>query len=145
MQVRMWLDDTEHDMNQGDDHQFSPLHWAAKHGHIKIVEILIGRGARVNTTNMGDDTPLHLASAHGHLDVVQILLRNKADVNLVNEHGNSALHYACFWGYTEIAEELVDWGAMVAIQNKYSETPLSKCSNHVATLLNGKAAQLGQD
>ena len=25
-----------------DDHQFSPLHWAAKHGHIKIVEILIG-------------------------------------------------------------------------------------------------------
>ena len=25
-----------------DDHQFSPLHWAAKGGHIKIVEILIG-------------------------------------------------------------------------------------------------------
>jgi len=145
MQVRMWLDDTEHDMNQGDDHQFSPLHWAAKGGHIKIVEILIGRGARVNTTNMGDDTPLHLASAHGHLDVVQILLRNKADVNLVNEHGNTALHYACFWGYKDIADELVDWGAMVAIENKYSETPLNKCSNHLAQSLHDKAGQLGHD
>ena len=53
-----------------DDHQFSPLHWAAKGGHAKIVEMLIGRGARVHTTNMGDDTPLHLAAAHGHRDIV---------------------------------------------------------------------------
>merc|ERR1711878_214242 len=80
IQVRMWLDDTEHDMNQGDDHQFSPLHWAAKGGHTKIVEMLMSRGARVHTTNMGDDTPLHLATAHGHRDVVQMLLRQKADV-----------------------------------------------------------------
>ena len=49
-----------------DDHQFSPLHWAAKGGHLKILEMLISRGARVHTTNMGDDTPLHLACAHGH-------------------------------------------------------------------------------
>jgi len=145
MQVRMWLDDTEHDMNQGDDHQFCPLHWAAKGGHLKIVEILIGRGARVHTTNMGDDTPLHLAAAHGHLEVVQLLLRNKADVNFVNEHGNSPLHYATFWGYTNIAEELIDWGALVSVQNKYTETPLDKCPNHISQHLHGKAAQLGQD
>ena len=53
-----------------DDHQFSPLHWAAKGGHAKIVEMLISRGARVHTTNMGDDTPLHLSAAHGHRDIV---------------------------------------------------------------------------
>ena len=35
--------------------------------------MLISRGARVHTTNMGDDTPLHLAAAHGHKDVVQIV------------------------------------------------------------------------
>eukprot|EP00091_Calanus_sinicus_P023673 TRINITY_DN8114_c0_g1_i1.p1 TRINITY_DN8114_c0_g1~~TRINITY_DN8114_c0_g1_i1.p1 ORF type:complete len:159 (-),score=28.55 TRINITY_DN8114_c0_g1_i1:91-567(-) len=124
IQVRMWLDDTEHDMNQGDDHQFSPLHWASKGGHLKIVEMLISRGARVHTTNMGDDTPLHLAAAHGHKDVLQILLRHKADVNFVNEHGNSALHYACFWEFTDIAEELIDAGALVAVQNSIKK-PLS--------------------
>lgn len=53
-----------------DDHQFSPLHWAAKGGHTKIVEMLISRGARIHTTNMGDDTPLHLAAAHGHRDIL---------------------------------------------------------------------------
>ena len=40
---------------------------------MKIVEMLISRGARVHTTNMGDDTPLHLASAHGHREVVQMV------------------------------------------------------------------------
>ena len=53
-----------------DDHQFSPLHWAAKGGHTKIVEMLMSRGARVHTTNMGDDTPLHLAAAFGNRDIV---------------------------------------------------------------------------
>lgn len=60
IQVRLWLDDTENDMNQGDDHQFSPLHWAAKEGHLKLVEMLLSKGARVNATNMGDDLPIHL-------------------------------------------------------------------------------------
>jgi len=145
MQVRMWLDDTEHDMNQGDDHQFSPLHWAAKGGHLKILELLLGRGARVHTTNMGDDTPLHLGAAHGHREVVQTLLRQKADVNFVNEHGNTPLHYACFWGYTDIAEELIDAGALVTIQNKYQETPLDKCGGRAAERLGARASQAGQD
>jgi integrin-linked kinase len=32
--------------------------------------MLISRGARVNATNMGDDTALHLAASHGHRDIV---------------------------------------------------------------------------
>lgn len=145
IQVRMWLDDTEHDMNQGDDHQFSPLHWAAKGGHTKIVEMLINRGARVHTTNMGDDTPLHLAAAHGNRDIVLMLLRNKADVNFINEHGNTALHYACFWNYHQICEDLLEYGALVSIQNKYHETPLDKCQGHLTKRLHERAADLGQD
>ena len=68
-----------------DDHQFSPLHWAAKGGHQKILEMLIGRGARVHTTNMGDDTPLHLASAHGHREAVQtvVMTHSKTDISMI--------------------------------------------------------------
>ena len=68
-----FTDNIKSNYNFSDDHQFSPLHWASKGGHLKIVEMLISRGARVHTTNMGDDTPLHLAAAHGHRDVVQIV------------------------------------------------------------------------
>ncbi|XP_013172596.1 PREDICTED: integrin-linked protein kinase [Papilio xuthus] len=145
LQVRVWLDDTEHDMNQGDDHGFSPLHWACKEGHIKIVEMLIRRGARINVTNMGDDTPLHLAAAHGHRPIVQLLLQNRVDVNFTNEHGNSPLHYACFWGYSAIAEDLVLAGALVSLANKDGDTPLDKTRGQLVQRLHELAVQHGQD
>ena len=44
MAIKLWLDNTENDLNQGDDHWFSPLHWAARHGHGQVVELLISRG-----------------------------------------------------------------------------------------------------
>ncbi|KAI4470654.1 serine-threonine protein kinase [Holotrichia oblita] len=145
LQVRVWLDDTEHDMNQGDDHGFSPLHWASKRGNAKIVEMLLSRGARVNATNRGDDTPLHLAAAHGHREIIHMLLRQKADVNFTNEHGNSPLHYACFWGYNEIAEDLVNHGAIVSIANKFGDTPLDKAKGNLAKVLHDIAVEAGQD
>ena len=58
-----------------DDHRFSLLHWAARDGHVGIVEMLINRGARINATNMGDDTALHLAAAHGHRDIMFLVNR----------------------------------------------------------------------
>ncbi|PSN48447.1 Integrin-linked protein kinase [Blattella germanica] len=135
MQVRVWLDDTEHDMNQGDDHGFSPLHWSAKEGHSKLVDLLILRGARINATNRGDDTPLHLAAAHGHREIVNL----RADVNFTNEHGNTPLHYACFWGYQAIAEDLVNHGALVSLANKDGDTPLDKARGTLAKRLHGDA------
>ncbi|GAB6027077.1 hypothetical protein CHUAL_013803 [Chamberlinius hualienensis] len=145
LQVRMWLDDTEHDMNQGDDHGFSPLHWAAMEGRINIVEILINRGARVNALNMGDDTALHLAASLGHRDVVSLLLRNDAIISPVNEHGNTPLHYSCFWGFLEVSEDLISHGALLSSKNKYGETPLDKCKGHMAKKLHELATELGQD
>ncbi len=56
--------------NFRDDHRFSLLHWAAREGRTNIVDMLIQRGARINATNMGDDTALHLAASHGHRDIV---------------------------------------------------------------------------
>lgn len=58
-----------------DDHGFSPLHWCSKEGHLKLAELLVSRGARINATNRGDDTPLHLASAHSHKEIVQLVKR----------------------------------------------------------------------
>ncbi|XP_022091607.1 integrin-linked protein kinase-like [Acanthaster planci] len=145
MHVRVWLDNVENDPNQGDDHGFSPMHWACKEGRTNIVEMLIGRGAKINATNMGDDTALHLASAHGHRDIVQKLLQLRADVNAVNEHGNTPLHYACFWNYELIADDLVNSGALVSLCNKFGDTPLDKAKPGLASVLKDRAAANGQD
>ncbi|XP_052794111.1 integrin-linked protein kinase-like isoform X1 [Mya arenaria] len=143
--VRVWLDNTENDLNQGDDHRFSLLHWAAREGGTNIVDMLIQRGARINATNMGDDTALHLAASHGHRDIVLMLMHNKANINAINEHGNTPLHYACFWNQDLVAEDLVNNGALVAMANKFDETPLDKAKDYLSKRLKERAASLGQD
>ncbi|CAL8334663.1 unnamed protein product, partial [Boreogadus saida] len=143
--VRLWLDNTENDLNQGDDHGFSPLHWACREGRSSVVDMLIMRGARINVMNRGDDTPLHLASSHGHRDIVCKLIQCKADTNTVNEHGNTPLHYACFWGQDLVAEDLVANGGQVSICNKYGQTPMDKAKPHLREILKEKAEKLGQN
>ncbi|KAK2828673.1 hypothetical protein Q5P01_019707 [Channa striata] len=143
--VRLWLDNTENDLNLGDDHGFSPLHWACREGRSGVVDMLIMRGARINVMNRGDDTPLHLASSHGHRDIVSKLMQCKADPNAVNEHGNTPLHYACFWGQDEVAEDLVASGAQVSVCNRYGQTPLDKAKPHLRQLLQEKAEKMGQN
>uniref|UniRef100_A0AAY4AD86 Scaffold protein ILK n=1 Tax=Denticeps clupeoides TaxID=299321 RepID=A0AAY4AD86_9TELE len=143
--VRLWLDNTENDLNQGDDHGFSPLHWACREGRSGVVDMLIMRGARINVMNRGDDTPLHLAASHGHREILAKLIQCKADLNAANEHGNTPLHYASFWGHDEVAEDLVASGAQVSICNKYGETPLDKAKPHLSNLLRDKAEKQGQN
>lgn len=144
-QVRVWLDDTEHDLNIGDDHAFSLLHWASKEGHVAIAELLLSRGARVNATNMGDDTSLHLAAAHGNREIVVKLLNRKADVNVANEHGMTPLHYACFWGYVQICEDLIRSGAIIGTCNKKGQTPLDVCQPQARNAIAEIAREHGQN
>ncbi|OON15692.1 ankyrin repeat protein, partial [Opisthorchis viverrini] len=145
-EVRLWLDDIENDVNQGDEHRFSLLHWAAREGRLAVVDLLVMRGARVNATNMGDDTALHLAASHGHIDVVHFLLKcHRFNVDVANEHGNTPLHYACFWNHLEISEHLIKNGASLMQENKYGETPLEIARPRAAALLAPLAEALGHD
>ncbi|XP_002119938.2 scaffold protein ILK [Ciona intestinalis] len=143
--VKVWLDNTENDLNQGDDHLFSPLHWACREGHMHIVEILLNRGARINAANMGDDTPLHNAAQMGHFEILKKIIKYNADVNAINEHGNTPLHYACFGQHAACAEELVTNGATVGICNKFGQSSVSKARPMLARKLTEMAASLGQD
>lgn len=143
--VKVWLDNTENDLNQGDDHLFSPLHWACREGHLHIVDILLSRGAQVNAANMGDDTPLHNAAQMGHLPIIRKLIQHKCDLNVLNEHGNTPLHYACFGQYAACCDELVSNGALITICNKFCETPLQKARPALAKKLKEYAKSIGQD
>ncbi|XP_047126921.1 integrin-linked protein kinase [Hydra vulgaris] len=143
--VRQFLDNIENDLNQGDDHGFTPLHWACREGQMVVFEMLMARGSRVSARNDGGDTPLHLACAHGNKEIVSKLIQYKANLNLMNEHGNTPLHYACFWNLETIAVELVNCGAYVMQCNRYEETPLDKATPFLKNLLREKAKNLGQD
>jgi len=49
---------------------------------MKIVELLISRGADVNAKEMDGGTALHIAAIFGQKDIVELLLVNGADLNL---------------------------------------------------------------
>lgn len=72
----------------------SPLHQAARNGHIDIVKLLVDHGADVDVTDGSNKTPLHVATFRGHEKVVKLLLLHHANPHLVDSHGFTALHFA---------------------------------------------------
>lgn len=55
-------------IEQKDQCEFTPLHIAAKQGHVEIVEILIEHGACVDTLNDSERTPLHTVADLGFIE-----------------------------------------------------------------------------
>lgn len=62
--------------------QDTPLHHAAKFGHIQIAEILVEKGADPNAHMWDGETPLHVAVEGGKTEMVQFLLNAGADPNI---------------------------------------------------------------
>ncbi len=62
---------------------WTALHIAAEKGHVKIVELLIDRGADMNWRHeISRLTAFHLAALGGHKEVVKLLAAKGADINV---------------------------------------------------------------
>lgn len=73
----------------------------------KFMELLLQRGASVNSQDGAGRTALSYACERGDLDAVKILVRNNADPELADVWGNSALMYAAAAGHHPVVEYLV--------------------------------------
>ena len=85
----------------------SPLHLAAYFGQKDIVELLIDKGADINTKNNNGSTPLHLAARFGQKDVVELLLTKGADFKVQNNDSRTAIRLAKENGHPEVFELLL--------------------------------------
>jgi ankyrin repeat protein len=79
----------------------SPLHMAARQGHIDVANALLDAGANVDQRSAGDQTtPLLIATINGHFDLAKQLLDKGADPNLPQgTNGVTPLYAAlgCQW------------------------------------------------
>src|SRR5712691_4491580 len=79
----------------------SPLHLAARQGHVEVASALVAAGADVNQRTTGDKTtPLLVAIINGHFDLAKQLLDKGADPNLAQAtNGVTPLYAAlgCQW------------------------------------------------
>ena len=102
------------------------LHWAAQHGNVEIVALLVDAGADVETrTRLGSHTPLHVASRSARTAAVRALLAAGADARAVTTTGATALHFAAGAGDAKAVAALLDHGADAdAREPVWGQTPL---------------------
>ncbi|KAH9015487.1 hypothetical protein EDB85DRAFT_2156658 [Lactarius pseudohatsudake] len=87
-----WLLDCGADVNTKDKPRgLTPLHWAARNGHLQVARMLLEHNAEVNVRTVYGITSLMLASRNGN-DVLRFLLDHNADVHLRDNKGHTALH-----------------------------------------------------
>ncbi|PKO25485.1 MAG: hypothetical protein CVU35_03910 [Betaproteobacteria bacterium HGW-Betaproteobacteria-8] len=90
---------------------WTALHIAAEKGHIKLVELLIERGADMNWQHeISRLTAFHLAALDGHTEIVKLLAAKGADVNIKMKADVSILRPLRDGGKTEMLKLLMDLG-----------------------------------
>jgi ankyrin repeat protein len=106
---------------------YTPLMKACGLGYLKLVELLVSKGADVNGKSRAGFMPLHTAAQYGHKEIVEYLIANGADVN-ANDVCQTALHYAVWCNHTDIAELLISQGADINARGRDNITPLHKAA-----------------
>ncbi|MEG9862692.1 MAG: ankyrin repeat domain-containing protein [Parvularculales bacterium] len=105
----------------------TPLHWAAGYSsEPMVVELLLSRGAAINSRAIDGYTPLHVAAEQSKTPaVVELLLERGADIDTRTEKTRSTpLHIAALYNQTpDVLNVLLDRGANGTVRDKSGKTP----------------------
>ena len=87
---------------------------AARTGDLDVVELLLDRGADVNSADTWrGQTALMWAAAEGHAEVIPAMLSYGADVTARSAKGWTALLFAVRQGQIDVVQTLLEAGADV--------------------------------
>eukprot|EP00438_Fugacium_kawagutii_P011109 Skav203180 [mRNA] locus=scaffold39:209403:212782:+ [translate_table: standard] len=90
----------------------APLHCAAGHGHVQVIQLLLEAGAQKDSTDEEGRTALWMAARNGHLEVVHLLMEAGLDSNRGRtDIGATPLHAATQERHLEVARLVMEAGA----------------------------------
>lgn len=102
---------------------WTALHYAARQGHLAVVNFLIKQSANIDAVTKSGWSPLHLCAYTGQVEVADIILTCGADPNLTDYKGKTPLDYANQQKRDEmidLLEEFIEEEKMYAVDRKES-------------------------
>jgi ankyrin repeat protein len=104
----------------------TPLHFAARQGHLPSVRRLLGATGELNQLNKHMEMPVLCAASLGHEDVVLALISLGAVVDVPeSKHGLTVIHYVAKYGMSLALVQLLRQGIDVDVQDSGGNTPLA--------------------
>lgn len=102
------------------------LHWAAENGYVKLVELLLEKGADITAQTINGSTPLHKAVSDE--PILRMLLERGADITARSAEGSTPLNAAVYVGNKQIVKILLERGSDVQAATVLGETPLHRAA-----------------
>lgn len=105
--------------------ELTDLEFAAAHGRIGIIKVLLEAGADVNAkSHWRKSTPLMAAANGGQAEAVQFLINSRADLKVKDSLGRTCLFDAVGSRDKKTLQVLIDSGADVNASDDWGITPL---------------------
>lgn len=95
---------------------------ACSKGNEASLEILVNKGANVNSRFTDKSTPLLEAALFGNFEAVSLLLKKGASIDETDEYGMTALIFCAGYGAKNICKLLIEKGADTTIKDKDGRT-----------------------
>lgn len=106
------------------DGGYTPLMQAADRNYLRVVRILLSRGADPFVESDDGYTALTFSARGGYLAMTRVLIKAGSDLDHGASGGDTPLHYACEGGHCEVVSMLIDAGANVDSRASDGATPL---------------------
>eukprot|EP00054_Salpingoeca_dolichothecata_P018052 m.110188 g.110188 ORF g.110188 m.110188 type:complete len:1047 (-) comp22707_c2_seq2:318-3458(-) len=132
-----------------DEELLSPLHYAARGDHGRVIELLLDKHADIFVKGEEDQTPLHVAARANSVNAIQALqkgLKDRHDIDKTDAYKTTPLHNATMRGHFEAVGKLLSFHADPNVKDNAALTPLHLAAsyNHcrIATALISYGADL---
>jgi ankyrin repeat protein len=103
-----------------------PLQQAARQGNLKVAQVLLDHGARIDFARCKNGSPLQAATEGGHAMMVQFLLGKGANVNTKGGDFGSPLQAAAHTGNKVLVELFIGIDANVNADGGFRGSPLAE-------------------